>query len=378
MVVSSLVRRGVELASEHFQKQPKQPSKQPPENQLSGWLVALFFSTLIAFVLISWSIEYTYGMVVTTLAAVEDSNPDIYVRIDGDVDPNKPVDAVEPELAAVPPKPVTSKLRTTIKHLRARAGPWSRFRGLSLFLTYVFAQGFLLGMMPFGMDQFIPQFIFQMVVGILLANLQLAWVHIVISEPSPKRFYQRIPGYKAWLKIAPVVAFEHAVTGLAFYIPLVLAKACGVLDGLKPEFLPNAPKDAVPLPQALCNWFIVVVSPSLLSLIASIPARVIFIRVAASMLPEEDESIVPFDRSFGGKVTPAILGGSGKLSITDAWKTFDRAARIRFLKVVGKVLALEFGVGAFFALALAGELYMGSESFMKVIGEMIARNGGGA
>jgi len=57
MVVSSLVRRGVELASEHFQKQPKQPSKQPPENQLSGWLVALFFSTLIAFVLISWSVS---------------------------------------------------------------------------------------------------------------------------------------------------------------------------------------------------------------------------------------------------------------------------------------------------------------------------------
>jgi hypothetical protein len=313
---------------------------------------------------------------VATLAAVEDSNPDIYVRIDGDVDPNKPVDAVEPELAA-PPKPVTSKLRTTIKHLRARAGPWSRFRGLSMFLTYAFAQGFLLGLMPFDVDQFIPQFIVYMVVGVLLANLQLAWVHIVISEPSPKRFYQRIPGYKAWLKIAPVVAFEHAVTGLAFYLPLLVAKACGFLI-LKPEILPGGPRDAVPPALALRNAFIVVVLPSLLSLIVSIPARVIFIRVAASMLPEEDESIVPFDRSFGGKVTPAILGGSGKLSISDAWKTFDRAARIRFLKVVGKVLALEFGVGAFFGLLIAGEIYMGAQSFMQIIADMINRNGGPA
>jgi hypothetical protein len=57
MAVSSLVRRGVELASEHLQKHPKQPSKQPPEIQLSGWLVALFFATLIAFVLISWSVS---------------------------------------------------------------------------------------------------------------------------------------------------------------------------------------------------------------------------------------------------------------------------------------------------------------------------------
>jgi hypothetical protein len=57
MVVSSLVRRGVELASGHLQKHPKQPSKQLPEIQLSGWLVALFFATLIAFVVISWSVS---------------------------------------------------------------------------------------------------------------------------------------------------------------------------------------------------------------------------------------------------------------------------------------------------------------------------------
>ncbi|KAH1619656.1 hypothetical protein KXX16_008494 [Aspergillus fumigatus] len=373
MVVSSLVRRGVELASEHLQKHPKQPSKQPPEIQLSGWLAALFFATLIAFVLISWSIEYTYGMVVTTLAAVEDSNPDIYVRIDGDMDPIKPGDDVEPNLAAVPPKPITSKLRTAIKHLRARAGPWSRFRGMSMFLTYLFARGFLLSMMPFELDQFVFQFIFQMVVGVLLAKLQLAWVHIVISEPSPKRFYQRIPGYQAWLKIAPVVAFEHAVAGLAFYVPLIVMNAYGLL-----EKLASAPDDGVPPAETVRQALTVVALPSLLSLIASIPARVVFIRVAASMLPEEDESIVPFDRSFGGKVAPAILGGSGKLSITDAWKTFDRAARIRFLKVVGKVMALEFGVFVFFSLALAGEIYMGAEALMKIIADMIARSGGSA
>lgn len=312
-------------------------------------------------------------MVVTTLAAVEDSNPDIYVRIDGDMDPIKPGDDVEPNLAAVPPKPITSKLRTAIKHLRARAGPWSRFRGMSMFLTYLFARGFLLSMMPFELDQFVFQFIFQMVVGVLLANLRLAWVHIVISEPSPKRFYQRIPGYQAWLKIAPVVAFEHAVAGLAFYVPLIVMNAYGLL-----EKLASAPDDGVPPAETVRQALTVVALPSLLSLIASIPARVVFIRVAASMLPEEDESIVPFDRSFGGKVAPAILGGSGKLSITDAWKTFDRAARIRFLKVVGKVMALESGVFVFFSLALAGEIYMGAEALMKIIADMIARSGGSA
>ncbi|EAW07018.1 uncharacterized protein ACLA_087220 [Aspergillus clavatus NRRL 1] len=367
MVVSSIVRRGVEFAFEHL---PKEPSKQPPKSQLSGWFVALFIATLVAFVLISWSIEYTYGMVVTTLTAVEDSNPDVYVRIDTDINPDKSVDPAEPEVEAVRPMPITSKLRTTVKHLRARAGPWSRFRGLSMFLTYTAISSFLLGLMPFSSTNFIGQGIYLTLVGTLLSNFQLAWVHIVISEPSAKRFYQRIPGYKSWLKIAPVAAFEQAACALAFYLPLIIIKACGGLDELA-----SAPENNVPPSKAMWHACAVIAAPALFAFTVSIPARVIFIRVAASMLPEEDETIVPMDRSFGGKVTPAILGGSGKLSITDAWKTFDRASRVRFLKVVFKVFAIEFSVGLFFSLILTGELLIGADTFMKIFADMVSRNG---
>ncbi|RJE16779.1 hypothetical protein PHISCL_10884, partial [Aspergillus sclerotialis] len=44
-----------------------------------------------------------------------------------------------------------------------------------------------------------------------------------------------------------------------------------------------------------------------LFVLLQIPATVTLVRVAASMLPEEDETIVPFDRTFGGKTTPAII-----------------------------------------------------------------------
>ena len=49
-----------------------------------------------------------------------------------------------------------------------------------------------------------------------------------------------------------------------------------------------------------------------------IPATVTMVRVAASMLPEEDETIVSFDRTFGGKVTAR-----------HRWRTRQRSVLLR-------------------------------------------------
>lgn len=305
-------------------------------------------------------IEYTYGMLVPTLAAIEDSNPDIFVRIDTDQDPTKPIDPADAdaELVVTPPRPVTSKLRTTIKHLRARAGFWSRFRGFAMFIVMFNAQGFLSSMFPVALDNFFGQFIVHMIVGIILANLQLTWIHIVISEPSPKRFYQRIPGYKSWVNIAPVYAFEQAVVAGAFFLPLMVG------SWLPLQWRPvDATDFNLSTAGKMAGAFTV---PWLCALVASIPARAIFIRVAASMLPEEDEAIVPFDRSFGGKVVPAILGGTGKLSISDAWKTFDGPARARYCKAIFKGFAIQVAVVTLFTLVIVGQTYMFKNS-LKVV-----------
>ena len=86
------------------------------------------------------------------------------------------------------------------------------------------------------------------------------------------------------------------------------------------------------------------------------PAEVTLTRVQASMLPEEDEAIVPFDRSFGGKVEPAITGGSGCVSMLDAWKTFDWAARLRLVKLYVKIFAIQIVTTIFFIGIFVGEL----------------------
>ncbi|OJJ98132.1 hypothetical protein ASPACDRAFT_80253 [Aspergillus aculeatus ATCC 16872] len=357
MAISSLLRRGVEAAVDY---QSRQPSQSQPTIHLAGWLSAFFIFTVLAFIAILLSVEYTYGQLVPTLAIVEDTNPDIYVRIDTDFDPNKPVDATEPEIETRP-QPITNKLCTTIRHLRARAGPWSRFRGLSMYLAYCFAQSAVYSLVPFSASAFLPHYIMYVLSGVLVANLQLAWVHIVISEPSPKRFYQRIGGFKTWKRIAPVAAFEHAVTGAGLYAPLFLIEAFGGFDGLKDlnSFTPTDPS----FTKAIWTIYGLLLVPTVVSFVVSIPARAIFLRVAASMLPEEDEAIVPFDRSYGGKVQPAILGGSGKLSISDAWKTLDRAALTRFVKSMCKAVAIEAGVTMFFSLLLTGQILAGAVTY---------------
>lgn len=276
---------------------------------------------------------------VGTLAAVEDTNPDIYVRIDQQ-DPTKPFDPNEPELAGSDrPKPITSGLRATTKHLRARAGFWSRFRGMSMYLVLVLADCFLSGIFPISTSSFFGQFFVQFFISMLLATWQMAWVHIVISEPSPKRFYQRIPSYRKWIRIAPAAAVETALIYATFLMPMAVAQLAGWTEVTED---PNRP-DLTTRKEAL-RLLAVSALPVVLAVAVSIPARVIFIRVAASMLPEEDESIVPFDRTFGGKVQPEIVGGSGKIGLMEAWTSFDWSSRVRLAKVIIKTALMQAGV----------------------------------
>lgn len=309
-------------------------------------------------------------MVVSTLAAVEDSHPDIYVDIDANAnaDPSKKsVDAVEAEAANTQGRPVTNTLRTAIRHLRACAGPWFRFRGASTFIVHQFSESILVSLFCVYSDSIVNLLVARLIVSVLLANLRLAWVHIVISAPSPKRWYQRIPGFRAWRQIAPVIALQNLAVCSAFYIPLGLFTLFKTSDGDVVWLFDGN----MPAKHSICRIAVPLIASILLGIVVAIPADAIFVRVAASMLPEEYESIVPFDRSFGGKVVPAILGGSGRVSVADAWRTFDRAARVRFLKVNAKVYAIEAVIMLAYIGVLVGQASItGPNAFIPLFNNM--------
>ena len=125
---------------------------------------------------------------------------------------------------------------------------------------------------------------------------------------------------------------------------------------------------------ALLQMFFIVLIAIGIFVFVVIPADVTLRRVQASMLPEEDESIVPFDRTFAGKVKPEILGGSGAVSMLDAWKSFDRSARIRLMKLYLKIFFVSVFTTIMFGMLIVGELKLAmGDNFNEAVGKSHVR-----
>lgn len=317
-----------------------------PDQPFRVFPFSIFVITLVGFFVASGLVNYVYGKVVTTLAAVEDPNPDVYVRIENDRDVETPVNDAD----LPPPKPITSSLRSTLAHLKSRAGRLSRFRGIRLYFLIFTAVNLIAspiaaitgsGLLGNALGQFIAE--------ITVANLRVGWIHIVISEPSTKSLWSRLPAWrKTTMKIAPAAAIRSVASQLATFIPLLIASGTNMIDS--PSYI--SPTVFVSGGLGLTALYLV------LYVLIQMPAEVTFIRVAASMLPEDDEAIVPFDRSFGGKVTPEIVGGQGKIGIVDAWRSFNWGSRMRFLNVVGRVFLLQIAVSMVFAVLLITQVFV--------------------
>ncbi|GIK07792.1 hypothetical protein Aspvir_003461 [Aspergillus viridinutans] len=303
-ISSVLIRRGTELISARLRDHEKSLL------DLDGWLgLSIVIFTAVAFGFAIVWVDYTCIRVIATLAAVEDSNPKTYVRLDSE-DSNDSFDPDDPEVAAASTaKPITSGLRSAIKHLRTRGGIWSCFRGFRMYLAFT---GSDLG----------AGLLIRFIASMLFATWQMAWVHLVIAEKSPRSSYRRMLGLRHWPRIAPAAALYNFLMCAAFSLPMASAGPAGwtamiaVTNGGYKELL----------------------------------------RVLAINALPTDDPIVPFDRHFGGKVKPEIVGGSGKLSLRDAWTTFDWPARTRFVKVLLKALVIEVALGVVGVRLIMGEL----------------------
>jgi hypothetical protein len=354
-IASDLARRGLEFTG----RDEAQPSPEQPPS-VSLWGLMIFSFTCLVYAIVLFCIQYTYGNLVSTLAAVEDPNPDVYVRIDNPPEYDTAIDnddANDAEASLPKPQPITSSLRRTVAHLQARGGRWARFRGFRLYFIMGVMAKFLASIFTgiLGGNVY-AHTIAMFVTHLLLANLETAWVHIVISEPSSRPFYRRIPGWKTWIKVAPAAALRYFAVQLSFVIPVVVGFATNIFHAGNAINPVEISPDQSPT-RLVIGIFLLLGLGLILYLILEVPAKVAFIRVAASMLPEEDEAIVPFDRSFGSKVTPEIIGGSGKIGLVEAWRSFDWGSRVRFIKVVIKAAVMVIGVSVVMGAVIASEAF---------------------
>ncbi|MCJ1381400.1 hypothetical protein MMC17_004510 [Xylographa soralifera] len=357
-VMHHLVSRGLEAVQQHQDnpEQPFGPFKVPTWGfVLVGLTTALYFA-------ISLAIRYTYGELIGTLAMIEDPSTTMIIRTsETDAPLPSAVESekgplLEQEILLVKSKPITAKFRTTIAHLRAHGGFLSRFRGAHVLAAYYLAYhlmcSFLFRLVPHTLGY---RAIITVAASTILCRLNATWTHIVISEASEKRFFQRVPARASFRKLAGPT-FLNAVAKQVVFVGLV---EMFNTFGLQPYADDLSKLGELNDAERLNVWFhsfIVIITAVLACVFVVIPTHVALKRVQASLLPEEDESIVPFDRTFNGKVVPEILGGSGRVGMAEAWKSFDWNGRVRLFKVYAKVAGMQGVLFMLFTIVLAGEV----------------------
>lgn len=269
----------------------------------------------------------------------------------------------EQAVYAVKQAPITSSFRKTLSHLRQKAGRGSRLRGMSIWLVYQFLFTQLTTVI--STLRFIPRprGVDAVLAAVVLANLQMAWTHIVITEPSEKSWFRRLPSAKLWRK----VAIPTAILALCHQVVVVVPAAWGEVSGMsRLSAMDIGEMDGAGRNLVAVKAFVGILLAVFCYVAVVIPATVTLTRVQASLLTEEEETIVPFDRSFGGRAAPAVLGGSG-VGMLVAWKTFNWNSRARFLLALFKVMVIELAIITSFMIVFALQLHfaIGKENCRK-------------
>ncbi|KAI6086194.1 hypothetical protein F4821DRAFT_260282 [Hypoxylon rubiginosum] len=323
----------------------KRGEEQVVGNEIPSWGLGLLFLDVLIFLPLVLMVNYSLQHVFPTLAIVEDPSPPAYepVSLNEDsqslAEENAPF-ADEAARGGSQARLITSSIRSTYRTLKAISGWRSLFRGFACYLSLTVATSFVYGIL---VSAFIPSLIAAPLSAIALVQLYTAWTHIVISAPSSKTFWQRLPPFKKAFQATalPVVMYFFAAE-VSTFVPKMIAYAMSMNlpDAKQPGVIPAGDKNDI------WKGVIVLLITLVLHIFLVIPTQVILTRVQASLLPDDDDTVVPFDRSFAGKVEPAIVGGKGFVTVKDAWQSFSRASWMRLVKLYVKIflagLALAF------------------------------------
>ena len=89
------------------------------------------------------------------------------------------------------------------------------------------------------------------------------------------------------------------------------------------------------------------------------------VRIEASLLPAHDETIIPFDRTFGDRATPTGIDDRAVLSLKGAWRSVTAADRRRVAILMIKFMFIEFAVLMVGSMTVFGTLWVVSGGDIK-------------
>ncbi|KAG6020397.1 hypothetical protein E4U41_002860 [Claviceps citrina] len=323
--------------------------------ELPSWTALVLLLDLVLLIPLLLIFEYTFKMIYPVFAMVEDENPPAYEPVslhdhsadaEGGAGIGITRNGFKPTRGQ--PRTVTSSFRAINRLLMANGGFRANFRGFSCFLAQAVLTSVVMGIFTGALGGFFYP-LATLLASLALVQFSTAWVHIVISESSPLHFWSRLPPFRrtfeATWKAVAIFWFAREVTRL---IPIAAALILGL----------RMPKSNEPVDMDAINTgfitksLVVTLVTVACSVFAIVPAYVVLVRVQASLLPVEQSTIIPFDRSFDGKVEPEVVGGKGYATVTDAWTTFTKSSWHRLLTLYVKMFALSIGAVLVFSAIL--------------------------
>ena len=315
-------------------------------------------------------INYVYGEVVATLTIVEDPYAQLKdVKLEdfdtpflkeSKEDTNGTTDN---EATLIQTRAITSSMNGTLRHLRRKAGFWSCFRGITVYILMsasgIIGSAICVSLFSLILPTSLSFYLGNLLSAILVSPIYLLWTHIVISEPSQKYWWSRFLPFRKLRKILLPTLIASAVS----FVPIWVGSA---MLPHKPDGRPPTPYRDGALDLVIVKWLGFGLTMIVYLVFIALPVVVMLTRVQASLL--EEEPIIRLDRSFGGKVISEEFGGSGVLSMKDAWQTFDWESRVRVLKLIMKVIGLNVLILLVSLAILAGIVVsMDRERVMRIL-----------
>lgn len=222
--------------------------------------------------------------------------------------------------------------------VRTRFKVLALFRGLGVFALISVAELHLAGLTMYWLPSLLA-FPLQILLPLALVQLYTLWTHTVLTYPSGKSLWQRMPPFKATLRATgPALAVLLAAKAL-FRFTLVTGDQ---MDAFRrtPEFSTQY------LGPRILAWVGVEV-------VALMPAHMVLTRIQASLLPADERAVVSIDEALWGD---GDGGESEAVGMKEAWQTFGwgawRRLAVLYMQVFGVV------VGGTVVLAVDFVLYI--------------------
>jgi hypothetical protein len=211
------------------------------------------------------------------------------------------------------------------------------FRGLGIFILISVFEG-IVALLSISLLPSLLAIFPQILLPLMLVQFYTLWTHTVLTHPSTKSLWQRIPPFKATFRATgpalTIFLAAKALTRLAV-LQVRATKTYKWRGDLEPHFMA-----------------VQILAIAVVELVAVVPAHIVLTRVQASLLPVDEKPVAPIDEAL----RPEEKGdGREAVGIREAWKTFGWRARGRLAILYAQVGALVVFVGG---LLLAVDFYM--------------------